>query len=76
MAVVITGMHRSATSMLAEWAVRAGATVGDGPLFDVDAANPRGLYERRDVVAFNDTWLTDFGGAWWAPPRSWRAKRR
>lgn len=68
MAVVISGMHRSATSMLAEWAVRAGATLGDGPLFDVDAANPRGLYERRDVVAFNDAWLTDFGGAWWAPP--------
>lgn len=77
MAVIITGMHRSGTSMVAQWAAESGLSMGNGPTFDTDAANPRGLYERRDVVAFDDAWLADLGGCWWAPPfvteERWRA---
>ncbi len=76
MGVVITGMHRSGTSMLGQWASRTGLDMGEGPLFTTDSANPRGLFERRDVVAFNDRWLSDLGGSWWAPPfiteHTWR----
>ncbi len=77
MGVVITGMHRSGTSMLGQWAARTGLVMGDGPLFTTDTANPRGLFERQDVVDFNDRWLADLGGSWWAPPfvteQMWRS---
>lgn len=77
MGVAITGMHRSGTSMLGQWAARAGLVMGDGPLFTTDTANPRGLFERQDVVEFNDRWLADLGGSWWAPPfvteQMWRS---
>lgn len=77
MGVLITGMHRSGTSMLAEWVSHTGLTMGEGPGFEVDSANPRGLFERRDVVDFNDHWLGVLGGSWWAPPnvkeQTWRS---
>lgn len=77
MGVLITGMHRSGTSMLAEWVSHTGLSMGEGPRFEVDSANPRGLFERRDVVDFNDRWLGVLGGSWWAPPnvkeQTWRS---
>lgn len=76
MSLLITGMHRSGTSLLAQWVAATGLTMGEGPAFETDSANPRGLYERRDVVAFNDRWLRALGGSWEAPPRidddTWR----
>ncbi len=77
MGVLITGMHRSGTSMLAEWISQTGLGMGDGPAFETDTANPHGLFERRDVVGFNDHWLGVLGGSWWAPPKvpdqTWRS---
>lgn len=77
MGVLITGMHRSGTSILAQWVAQTGLGTGDGPLFEVNPANPRGLYEREDVVRFNDRWLGILGGSWWAPPfikeQTWRS---
>lgn len=77
MGVVITGMHRSGTSMLGQWAAAMGLSPGDGPGYETTSANPRGLYERRDVVEFNDEWLRVLGGSWWAPPfvkeQTWRS---
>lgn len=76
MRLLIAGMHRSGTSLIAQWVARLGVPMGQGPLFEVDSANPRGLYERQDVVAFNEQWLHRLGGAWWAPPfltdQTWR----
>lgn len=75
--VLVAGMHRSGTSMLAQWVSQLGAQPGDGPLYAPNPANPRGLYERHDLVDFNDRWLGVLGGSWWAPPRvkeqTWRS---
>lgn len=68
MSLLITGMHRSGTSLLAQWVAATGLAMGEGPGFATDSANPRGLYERRDVVEFDDRWLRVLGGSWAAPP--------
>ncbi len=77
MGLLITGMHRSGTSMLAQWAFRLGTRPPGGAEFPVDDANPRGLYESKDLVELNDGWLEQLGGSWWAPPRvkqqTWRS---
>lgn len=77
MGVVISGMHRSGTSMIAEWISLTGLGMGEGPRYEADTANPKGLFERKDIVAFNDRWLGVLGGAWWAPPnvqeQTWRS---
>ena len=57
--------------MFAQWVDALGVGDGTGERFPVDSANPRGLHERKDVVEFNDRWLRELGGAWWAPPRVW-----
>ena len=38
--VVITGMHRSGTSMLGQWVAGMGLGAGDGPELDHTSANP------------------------------------
>ena len=77
MGLLITGMHRSGTSMLAQWTFRLGTRPPGGAEFPVDDANPRGLYESKDLVELNDGWLEQLGGSWWAPPRvkqqTWRS---
>jgi hypothetical protein len=79
MGLIITGMHRSGTSALARVAEAIGLPSGGldmGPAPD----NPRGFFERRDVVKVNDSWLADLGGSWWAPPEmtstTWRTLDR
>lgn len=77
MAVLLTGMHRSGTSMLAQWVDELGVPAAPGAPFPVNTANAEGLYELQDVVACNDGWLAELGGAWDAPPattaQTWRA---
>lgn len=77
MGLLITGMHRSGTSMFGQWAETMGLSAGSGLGFETTSANPRGLYERRDVVEFNERWLGVLGGSWWAPPfvkeQTWRS---
>lgn len=77
MGVLITGMHRSGTSMFGQWADTMGLSAGSGLGFETTSANPRGLYERRDVAEFNERWLGVLGGSWWAPPfvkeQTWRS---
>lgn len=76
MAVLLTGMHRSGTSMLAQWVDALGVPAAPGTPFPVNSANSEGLYEMQDVVAANDSWLAELGGAWDAPPattaQTWR----
>ena len=66
MGLVITGMHRSGTSAVAGLVQGLGV---DGGVLDMGPApdNPRGFFERRDVMGFNDRWLENLGGSWWAP---------
>ena len=65
--VVVLGMHRSGTSLVAGLLHRAGVYMGTyfrAP----DAANPSGYFE--DIVwrNVNKTILNCAGGTWWQPP--------
>lgn len=79
MGLIITGMHRSGTSALARVADAIGLPSG-GPDMGPAPDNPRGFFERRDVMKVNDSWLADLGGSWWAPPETtsttWRTLDR
>lgn len=59
-AVVITGMHRSGTSLAASLLGRAGVEIGDR-LLDASRANPRGFFEDIDFVEFHQRILKDRG---------------
>lgn len=66
--VLVIGMHRSGTSAISEALLRAGFSAGmpgqeAEPKFD----NPRGFFERKDVVAFNEGLLRALGWPWDAP---------
>lgn len=67
--VMVLGMHRSGTSALTRALALAGCWVGEGDeLFPDDSANPRGYWERRDVVALNEAALAAVGARWQAFP--------
>lgn len=69
MGLVITGMHRSGTSATARVVEGLGVTMGPDALrMGPSPDNPRGFFERVDVMEVNDRWLKTLGGAWWAPP--------
>ncbi len=65
--LVILGMHRSGTSMVAG-ALAPGLHIGsEEELLAPQADNPRGFSERRDVVALNDYLLERTGSSWYRP---------
>lgn len=76
MPVLLTAMHRSGTSMLAQWVHGLGVPEAPGTPFPVDSANSEGLFERIEIVALDDEWLARLGGAWNVPPattdHTWR----
>ncbi len=55
-AVVITGMHRSGTSLLASFLARAGVDLGDD-FFPADPRNPRGYFEDRELLELETAML-------------------
>lgn len=62
-ALVILGMHRSGTSLVASALQRAGVAIGD----DLDAGgvgNPRGHFEDGDFRRFHETLLASAGETW------------
>src|SRR6056297_1474722 len=67
--LVIVGMHRSGTSLLARACHEAGI-FGGGPeeMLESQDDNPLGFYERRDLVAANEALLTATGTRWYGPP--------
>ena len=66
--LVILGMHRSGTSMVAGLLGACGWYVGeDDELIPAAEDNPRGFWERRDVVAVNDQLLSDSDASWFQP---------
>jgi hypothetical protein len=69
MGLIVTGMHRSGTSAVARVVEALGLTPG-GPAMGPAPDNPRGFFERPDVMDVNDAWLANLGGSWWAPPRT------
>jgi hypothetical protein len=63
-------MSRSGTSAVAQMFIAAGCHAGpDGELIAANHANPRGYFERREIVELNDEILRDAGATWFRPPR-------
>jgi len=61
--LVVTGFHRSGTSMAMQSLVRAGLYVGDS-LIGATATNQDGHYEDIETVKLHDTWLTENQSDW------------
>lgn len=66
MVVVILGMHRSGTSLVANILHSAGVHMGD--IFRLPDAYNRGYYEDLDWRAINKWILNTAGGTWFDPP--------
>jgi hypothetical protein len=66
--VLVTGMHRSGTSAVAEALRRAGLYGGDvEDLMPPTADNPAGYWELEKVRQYNDRLLASLGWAWDSP---------
>jgi Polysaccharide pyruvyl transferase/Sulfotransferase family len=65
MQIIILGMHRSGTSSIAGMFKQMGAAFGSEDLgFPLHPTNPKGFFERMDVVRLNDTVLGSAGANW------------
>ena len=69
--VVILGMHRSGTSMVAEVLASSGIYVGEPTdLLQSQEDNPHGFWEREDVVQLNDAILAENNATWYRPTQT------
>lgn len=68
--VIITGMHRSGTSLVASWLARLGIHVGDR-LWAANRQNPRGFFEDADFVELQWRMLEDATAAGEGGHRDW-----
>jgi hypothetical protein len=68
--ILITGMHRSGTSMMANILMNAGVYFGEeDDLYGSNTYdNPEGYREFKSFVKFNNRLLEDLGGSWHNPP--------
>jgi len=74
--IVVLGMHRSGTSLVAEMVHRwGGATGGGDRLLAGDAWNARGYFEYVPLLELNDELLRAAGGSWRAPPEAAAVER-
>lgn len=64
---IVLGMHRSATSLVAQGLLKAGVYMGER-LLGAHESNPHGHYEDIDFIHLNDTILKTAGGSWNNPP--------
>jgi len=65
--VIVLGMHRSGTSMVAGVLSKLGVNMGQA-LVGKSWSNPLGHFEDRDFVELNKRILEAAGGSWDAPP--------
>lgn len=65
--IVVLGMHRSATSLIAKGLAAAKVHMGDFYLAH-DSGNPEGYYEDMDFLHLNKAILVKAGGDWSNPP--------
>jgi hypothetical protein len=69
--ILITGMHRTGTSMVAKALHLAGLYLGREPdLIEAAPDNPSGFYEHAAFVRLDDDLLAATGGAWDHPPQA------
>jgi hypothetical protein len=67
--VVILGMHRSGTSLVTRLVSLLGlALCREDDLLVGRDANPRGHWESKSLLTFNNRLLEELGGAWFCPP--------
>lgn len=67
--IVILGMHRSGTSLLAQMVRAWGASPGDdADLMPADEVNPEGYGELVPLVKLDDALLAATGSNWFCPP--------
>ena len=67
--IVVVGMHRSGTSLVASLLEACGVHLGDpGDLIPPAPDNPAGFWEHERITSINDRLLAEFGGGWDAPP--------
>jgi hypothetical protein len=59
-AIIITGMHRSGTSLVSNWLQSAGVNIGDR-LLEPNVANPRGYFEDVDFYSYHEQLLHEHG---------------
>ncbi len=65
MQIIVLGMHRSGTSPLTRLLNMMGAYVGiEGTLKKANPENPKGFWERKDVLALNKEVLSVLGADW------------
>ena len=68
-AIIVSGMHRSGTSMVGELIHRWGAYGGDtNELKTSDISNPNGYWENLSLQQFNEEILASLGSNWLVPP--------
>jgi len=61
--IIVLGMHRSATSLIAKGLHEAGVWMGER-LLGASPSNTHGHFENLDFVALNDYLLSQAGGSW------------
>src|SRR5258707_10234384 len=76
--VVVVGMHRSGTSLCSHLLTHLGYDMTDEPLRN--ESNPKGHWERLEIVAFHDRILQHFDRDYYSPnhafnlPAGWWAE--
>jgi hypothetical protein len=65
--IIILGMHRSGTSLIAELVYRWGAYTVEEKLLPATSMNPRGFWEHSPLLQFNNELLDVIGSPWPAP---------
>jgi len=73
--IVVLGMHRSGTSMLAGMLARMGVDFGDDLLPPIEGVNDKGFWEHRRLVELNEWFLSRLGRSWYSPeplPAGWQ----
>lgn len=64
--LIITGMHRSGTSLVTAWLQSAGLDIGKN-LLEANYSNPKGFFENMDFLDFHRNILSSIG----LEPRGW-----
>ena len=75
MSVLVIGMHRSGTSVLAAATSTLGLSTGRGQMMSSHADNPVGFWEVQALTTINEKLLAALGGNWRRPPTCLRRDR-
>src|SRR3954454_25384432 len=69
--IVVLGMHRGGTSLIADLIRCWGAYAGnESKLLLADENNQQGYWEYIPLISFNDNLLNSIGSTWLVPPGS------